>query len=176
MAERSSLRGASGELLCHEADLPGVVGCCWEVGVGVVTSIVVSSQRSGCVTSGRSIVVSSNGGSIGGVGIRIRSMGQRSSGVGSRGVVVCGNGSGGNLQRLLVNVGLGRDLDIHVGLSGDLDINIGLSRKLLVDIGLSLHLRIYIRLSRDLHMDVGLSQGLLVEVGLGQGIGVGVGN
>jgi hypothetical protein len=120
-----------------------------------------------------------SGGSVGSSGIRISSVSQRSGGGISSGSVVIGGHRGGkcgDLNGLLVDVGLSRDLNIYIRLSRDLDIHIRLSRNLFVFVRLSLNLDIDIGLSRDINVDIGLSGDLIVMVGLGQGIGVGVGH
>merc|ERR1711962_983168 len=71
----------------------------------------------------------------------------------------------GNLNGLLVDVGLGRDLLMHIRLSRDLGINIGLGRDLLMHVGLSLNLNVNIGLSGDLLVDIRLSN--RVDVGIG---------
>merc|ERR1719479_630320 len=86
------------------------------------------------------------------------------------GVVVSHSGSsnsngGGHSDGLLVDVGLGSNLDINVRLGSDVSVNVGLGSDVLMDVRLGSDLLVNVGLSGDVLMDVGLSGG--VEVGVG---------
>jgi hypothetical protein len=116
----------------------------------------VEGQRSSGVGHGVSVVGDSRGGGIGSVS-------------------VVGSSNMGDGDRLLVEVGLGRDLDIDVGLGRNLDINIGLGSNLLMNVGLSSNLNVDVGLSSDLLVNVGLGSDLNVNVGLGGDLDINVG-
>merc|ERR1719435_898239 len=79
-------------------------------------------------------------------------------------------------NRLNVDVGFSRDLDINIGLSWDLLMDVRLSRDLDIHIWLSCDLFMDIRLSSDLSINIGLSCDFLMDVGLSCRVKVGIGN
>merc|ERR1712072_1136052 len=100
------------------------------------------------------------------------SRGGNSNGGGHSDGLLVDVGLGSNLD---INVRLGSDVSVHIGLSGDVLMDVGLGGDVLVNVGLSGDLLMDIRLGGDLGIDVGLSGDVLVDLGLGSGVEVGVG-